>query len=198
MLVNFCNNFYKNKNALIEKTKELCEYYAKNRNEYKEDYKNRDDNDLIKYFLFNTYYCIRRGLQPNNGRVPKYIGFDAMTRDFDLFFMKNEYKNMNYKEAIDQFLYDSKCLVILDPPYLNTNNGYSDNKNASQQNKEHEIMWEYIYNLFINESHKCRAILIVNDIFYMRILFNKFIVSSHNINYMSHEIYKTRHIVCVK
>ena len=26
MLIDFCNNFYKNKNEIVEKTKELCEY----------------------------------------------------------------------------------------------------------------------------------------------------------------------------
>ena len=112
--------------------------------------------------------------------------------------MNNEYKNIGHKEAIEPFLYDSQCLIILDPPYLNTNNGYSNNIYVSQQNKEHENMCEYIYDLFINDSYKCRAILVVNDIFYMRILFNKFIVSSHDINYMAHAKRKTTHIICVK
>ena len=59
-------------------------------------------------------------------------------------------------------------------------------------------MWEYIYDLFINDSYKCRVILIVSDVFYMRILFNKFVVSSHDINYMANTTRKTKHLICVK
>ena len=80
-LVNFCNNFYKNKNEIVEKTKIKCMYYANNRNEYSHDFKNQDKTNLVSYFLFQTYYNIRHGLQPINDRVPKYIGYDAMTRE---------------------------------------------------------------------------------------------------------------------
>ena len=57
--------------------------------------------------------------------------------------MNNECKNIGYKEAIEPFLYDSQCLIILGLPYLKTNNGYTENKTVFQ-NKELEIMWEYI------------------------------------------------------
>ena len=95
----FCNNFYKDNENILNKTKEIVNN-IKNKEEFNNYYNKKttiNDDDFLTYYLFKkTYYIIRNGLYPNNGRKPKYHKFNERTKDINEFFKNVEYKQQEY------------------------------------------------------------------------------------------------------
>jgi hypothetical protein len=191
-LVYYCNNFYKNKDIILNECKNIIQTIDNDIKKYKEQFNNMtnfkiDDNNMHKYLCYNTYYTIRQGLFPLNNRHPKYDNYNELTIKYDTFFKNNQYIHQDYKILMEKYKNDDKCLIILDPPYLLTMISQYKIKNDTDE------MWQYIYNFF--NDCKCKIMLIINDNIFMRLLFKDHIKSSHNINMLSHKNRTRKHLI---
>ena len=173
-LVFFCNNFYKDKDNIINETLNDINN-INNKDDYNEYYNkklNTDHKDFLKYYLFiSKYYAIRKRLYPTNRTKPKFKKYNERTNLTDEFFKNNEYKCLDFRVYLEQFKNDERSFIFLDPPYFNSENSfYIDGKNV--KHKDCNEFWEYLYD-FLN-SCKCKFILIVNDNIFMKLTFKNF------------------------
>jgi len=195
-LTYFCNNFYKNKDDIINKVIEKINILKNDKNlynDYIKNYKNIEDEDFLTWFLIlRTYYCLRIGLYPTKNRFPKYSNFNKKTLECDLFFKNINYECQDYKIYMDKFKNDEKSLIFLDPPYINSCNEFYSNQNISTKdiNNQFDEIWEYLYNFM--DTCKCKFILVVNDNFFMRQCYKKWFYKDY---YKKYEMTKkeTRH-----
>lgn len=187
-LIFFCNNFYKNKINVIEDCKKKvieCDNKIKY-DEYIKNSINIDNKDFLIYYLFKRKnYSIRVGLYPDNKKKIKLYKYDEKTKLCDIFFENVHYEIQDYKITMEKYKNNSKSLIFIDPPYINSCNELYCNQNIKKNelNKVMENIWKYIYDFF-NEC-KCNFIMIVNDNFFMKILFNKWFYKEYSKKYES-------------
>lgn len=174
-LVYFCNEFYKNDNNIINKSKELIQN-TKTKDDFLKIINSIDRNKedfLEKYLYYKTCYDLRAGLYPLKKGFPTYKGLLKNKDKINEFFMRNKYIKQDFKQTLEQYKNNKDSLIFIDPPYVNSkgNNCYN----------QSSIEWEYIYD-FMNEC-KCKVILVVNDDFFMKIAFKKYKVFSYEKKY---------------
>lgn len=164
-LTYFCNNFYKNRDEILNKVNDII-----NKINNKEDYYNYINNPpneynedkLIYYLIYNKYYCIRKGMYPTIRGKPKFKYIDK-TKIYDEFFKNNYYNNFDYKILMEKYKDDKNGFFYLDPPYIQADCTTYFNSN---------IDWEYIINFV--KSCKCKFILHVNYNVFMKYLFEPY------------------------
>lgn len=195
----FSNNFYNHQDEVILNIKTVIES-IKDEQDYKNYYKkaikrnieNCSDVDYLTFILFEKS-CFR--INPGHfyrEQVPKFIVLSKVKQKLNDFFIKHYYYNHDYKETFEKFKNNEKALLFLDPPYVNSDVCDYDNNNKNQYSN----MWEDIYDLF--ENSKCKIIMIVNNNFFMRKVFNKWFYNSYEKAYRAHRSRKTIHNIFLK
>jgi hypothetical protein len=181
-LVYFCNNFYKDKENIIEQTKKF------NVNLNKKDHRNLwnqgldidDPEFMIKFLSKRSFKGKYNGLifeEKEKNRYPKYK--KILKTDYNDFFRQVKYNCIDFKEVLEKYKNNDQVFIYLDPPYVNSDcDDYDCNKNR-------KIEWEYLYN-WCNEC-KCKFILVVNDNIFMRILFKDFFKKSYDKIYQTNK-----------
>lgn len=196
-LTSFCNNFYKHDEMIMNNVLNFVSN-IKNKEEYDRFYKkfcNKIDQsnivDFCSYYLFKrTCYDIRHGLYYSN----KKITLNSLKKNKDYlneFFKNHTYNCVDYKTIFEQFKNDEDSLLFLDPPYINSNCDLYYGFNNQHINVEE--LWESIYHLL--DTCKCKVILIVNNNFFMRKTFEKWLYTSYDKKYGNHNSKKTIHNV---
>jgi len=182
----FCNNFYKNKEEYIKKSLDLIndiddkEKYNNLINEYKN--KKITDEDFIEYYyVYNTYYAIRKGFFPTTRNKPKYKYILDKTKKYDDFFKNNTYLNFNFIDIIEKYKDDETALIYFDPPYVQTDTSSYFNQ---------IIDWEYLINFL--ETCKCKYILHVNCNIWMKFIFTRICKKFINYDYNYQNLYIKR------
>jgi len=125
----------------------------------------KTNKTVLSWFIKNKIYSIRPGLFPID---PKKIKTDINLRSHPIynFFRNNNIKfySMNGVNMIEEYKNKKKCLIILDPPYINTNNAFYDYK-VYENN-----IYEYLNDNNINNM-KCKTLLILEDNYIIKLLF---------------------------
>jgi hypothetical protein len=99
--------------------------------------------------------------------------------------VKIEFYNLDGLEIYEKYKTDNKNLIIIDPPYLNACNDFYFDSKAN--------IYEHIYkNDIIKE--KAKIYLILEDIWIIKLLFNKYIIQSYDKKYMTTKK-NTTHII---
>ena len=186
-LVNFCNNFYKNDDDIINKAIEKMNE-IKTKEEYNKFIKNGSKLDLVFNLIFNTWYNIRPGLYAD--KKPQYKALKKNKEQLNLFFQTNEYLLKDYVQQLEIYKDDERALIFLDPPYILSCNALYESPS---------IDWGYLYDF--TRCCKCKFIIIVNENIFMKLLFKEFLKESNNKIYegskkkVIHNIYTNINII---
>jgi len=143
------------------------------------------------YYFKKKYYEIRPTLCPNIENTKKLKEFNL--RDFEIYnFLKNENVsmfNIDGLDIIESNKNDDSILMLLDPPYINTNNS----------TYNYSIKSYNVYEYFsINDicEMECKMMFILEDNWIIRMLFKKAIFSSpYQKLYETVGKKKTQHII---
>lgn len=195
-LTSFCNNFYKNDELIMNIVLNIVSNIH-NKEDYDRFYKkfcNKIDNnniiDFCAYYLFKrTFFGIRPGVYYRNRKIT----LNSLKKNKDYlneFFKNHTYNCVDYKTIFEQFKNDEDVLLFLDPPYLNS---YCDFYKNIDCKINFDVLWEDIYDLF--DNGKCKIILIVDNNFFMRKLFEKWLYISYDKQYSTFKSKKTVHNV---
>ena len=178
-LTQFCNNFHKDKQNILNQTiKDINS--IENKQQYKEYLKNKpgiNDAGFMSWNLFTKKYRgVQEGLYPIPGQrsKPKFVKYMEKTAKTDEFFKKLEYKKQPFNIYLEQVKNDSKSLVFLDPPYMFLNN---ENYYKFNIREIYEYLLEYFKNC------KCDYIFVHEYQFIMNYLFGENIVNIYDKQY---------------
>ena len=98
---------------------------------------------------------------------------------------KIEFYNLDGLEIYEKYKTDNKNLIVMDPPYLNACNDFYFDSKAN--------IYEHLYeNDTIKE--KAKIYLILEDIWIIKMLFNKYIIQSYEKKYQTTRK-NTNHII---
>jgi site-specific DNA-adenine methylase len=131
---------------------------------FKEEFDKDFTNEIIKRSL-EKIFIIRGGLVKT---IKNNLNFDDQIK----FHNKINFSNKDWKEIMEKFYKDKNAFIFLDPPYL-----FSDNSSYQEQReqKDNTDMPILILDYFKNKKTKCKIMLVVNDIKYIRMLFKDYI-----------------------
>jgi len=139
----------------------------------------------LAWFIKHKIYCIRQGLFPLNY---KQKSFDKLKDTPIISFLRSEDIITSVRDGIDvveQYKDDERVLIILDPPYLQLNNDFYKNSNTN--------VYEYYYKNSIS-GMKSKTLLILNNIWIIRLLFKDHIKSQYNKMYQPNKR-KVEHLI---
>lgn len=176
-LTKFCNNFYKNKQHILNNVVNKINT-IKNKDEYyqyvKQPYSDNIDDFMTQYLFFNKVCSIRKGLYPDRGFC-KFHKYKEKTEKTDEFFNNNVYKNIDFKEHLEKVKNDRKAFVFLDPPYpINSECGFYKHVDTLR-------IWEYLIDFI--KCCKCDFIMIMNSNIFIDIIFKEFIIGRYDKKY---------------
>jgi len=139
----------------------------------------------LAWFIKHKIYCIRQGLFPLNY---KQKSFDKLKDTPIISFLRSEDITTSVRDGIDvveQYKDDERVLIILDPPYLQLNNDFYKNSNTN------------VYEYYSKNSISCmksKTLLILNNIWIIRLLFKDHIKSQYNKMYQPNKR-KVEHLI---
>ena len=190
-----------NNNYLIELYK-----IAKNENEFnkfideiqtiQENIKTKEEymayikpNNFKTWFLSNTWYCIRPGLYPINGRKRDYKKSKTCPILEFLRTENIEFLNIDALEIIEEHKNKKESLIFLDPPYLNATNSYYSNPSCK--------VYKYLFDNPINKMESL-VVLCLAKMWIIELLFSKYKVIEYDKKYSVHNnSKKTTHIIII-
>lgn len=145
----------------------------------------KKDDTFISWFIMNSFFNIRPGLFPIDKpkRDYKYLDNCPIVN-----FLETEniiLTNDNGIKTYDTYKNNKKCLIFLDPPYINTNNSFYYDAELN--------IYEHLYK---NPINKCKAVicLILEDIWIIKLLFKNYEMISYPKLYQTSKK-KTNHII---
>ncbi len=159
---------YKNPEMILKIRDDM--YKLKTYQEVKNYIDNYDFSATMKHNLIRHFVYFGKTRQDENYPINRKIFKDQIK------FMKSiKFINKDYTKILNdkKFLNDEHCLLFLDPPYVESHN--------QQYNTEiniNEIIYN-IYNLFLDNTIKCKVMLVINKKPIIIKLFKKFIKGSY-------------------
>lgn len=152
------------------------------------DYFKLTPHNIYKELYFRKYSMFgRKGFYPLNRKIKEYKP-SAIQESFIKFINSpNVYiSNDDWFNTFDKYKDDEKSLLLLDPPYINSNNDFYVNRSLN--------VYEYFFNNKI-ELFKSHIYLILEDIWIIKLLFqNNNIINSYDKKYELSKK-KTTHII---
>lgn len=112
---------------LLDKIKEYYDYVFDNveKEIQKERYNGlKLNDDLASWVFLHKFYAIRAGLYPLNGNNPRFDIEEHLNLPFVKFLREEniEFCCQDGVEIVKKYKDDESILILLDPPYLNSNN----------------------------------------------------------------------------
>jgi len=156
-----------------------------NKEEYN-DVAKKINKDILSWLFCHMRYYIRPGLYPLNGL--NNINFDKLKNAPIINFLKNEnvtILNDDGLELYKRYCNNNKCLIFLDPPYLNSCNDFYVNKNCN--------IYEYTYDNPI-KNNKSVTVLCLENNFIIKMLFKEYKNTTYGKTYESTKK-KTTHVI---
>jgi len=141
-----------------------------NYNNFIEEFNKVEMNIKLKDYIIRE--CIIRGRMVKINKTLKTYDF----KKYLDFHKKINFTNDDYKIIIDKFKYNEDSFIILDPPYL-----FSDNNNYKSQRDDSDMsdIMVYILELFNDEKVKCKLLFIINKLKIISYLFKNYIVGEY-------------------
>ena len=131
--------------------------------------------DNIKAWLIkNKIYCIKPGLFPNDPKRKILKSFDVLLKCPIINFLRTEnitIKNDDSNDIINTYKDDKKCLIFLDPPYLNCCNDFYLDSNIN--------VYEYLSKNTIKKM-KSYIVLCLENNWMIKLLFNNSILYAYD------------------
>jgi hypothetical protein len=148
-------------------------------------YINENKNNIYGWFIGHKYYNIRPFLFPQEN---KFNPIKLSNHPIYDFFINNdiEFYNLEAIEIYEKYKTRNDCLIILDPPYMSVTNSFYVNPNFN--------IYEYLYKNNMKKE-KAKIYLILEDIWIIKILFDKFKLSSYDKMYLHNNSKKTKHSI---
>lgn len=154
----------------IDRVNPLIEICKNSKEEYVKICK---ENTIEGFFICSKYYNIRPGLYPSLEKFKPLIcdtvPIIKFYREADIIFTSTNGINI-YNEYKD----NKDAVIILDPPYINTNNDFYYDAELN--------IYEYLYNNDIGKE-KAKIYLILEDIWIIKLLFKKYIIHRYEKKY---------------
>jgi len=153
----------------------------------KQKYKQIINGDSIAgYIIKNKIYAITPGLFPSSKRFYN-IDFNFMKDCQIVKFLTTEdiVITNNNINSISYEYNKENIFIFIDPPYISLNNDYYTETNIN--------IYEYFHKNDLS-SFKCRILLILNDNWVIKLLFNKYITNSFTKTYQTTKK-KIQHLV---
>jgi len=182
-LISFLNIVKKEgSKSFFDDTNEKCKDLTKER--FNNIINNRKPNDLNSWFFYNKVYNFRKGLYPDTRKYgdydyKKYMSLDDFFKNDKTFLYNN-----SYTDIFEKFKDDEKALIFLDPPYLDSFNGYYSTFNKHNTDDgtiiDNTEMYSHIGDLFNNNS---KVLLIMNDMGLIRYVYKPYYKFSYDKNY---------------
>lgn len=167
---------------------------SKDINKEKYNLLKKDENTKLENFLYiRMIYQIRPNLFPTEKEQKRIKKDFSYIKDLPIIkFLKNEDVEIYNNDGIDileKYNNNEKNLIILDPPYL-----MSDNLSYYSDIKRKRNIYEYLFN---NDIKKMNAsiILILEKIWIIELLFNNCINDEYEKKYFNQNKRKTKHII---
>jgi len=159
----FKNNTIDNINDEIKKINDQIN----NKEEWNYHYKNAPQTTYKELFYLKFSTLGRKGFYPQDRKAKKEI---VLTQIQELFikFIQAPYVYItcdDWYKLFNEFKDDEKAIIIFDPPYINSNNDFYLQKDLNI------YQWFYDNN---NTTFKSSIYFILEDIWIIRLLFNKF------------------------
>jgi len=146
-------------------------------------------DDSPNWFLKHKLYKIRPGLFPNDYESRKKIDFESLIKIPIVNFLRSEHITFLSCDGIDTFNSyhnNDRALIFLDPPYFQIDNSMYLDSNIN--------IYEYLTKNNISDM-KSKIILVVEDNWVIRYVFNKFIIKEYSKVYNNHKHKKTTHLI---
>lgn len=111
---------------------------------------------------------------------------------------KTTVTNYDYIEIFNKYMNDPTAFIFIDPPYFDSSNtDYYSQKlenptNTTIQTKDNTKMFIDIYHLLKNG--KCKVMLIINDNYITRFIYNDFIKSSYMKKYLNNILINNKYL----
>jgi site-specific DNA-adenine methylase len=128
-------------------------------------------NTQLSWFIKNKIYAIRPGLFNLNY---KYKNYESLKTTPIINFLRSENVTIQNKDGIEtlkEYKDNNKALILLDPPYLELCNDFYANSNTN--------IYEYCHMNSIM-AYQSKTMLILNDMWIIRLLFKDQIKSQYN------------------
>lgn len=142
---------------------------------------------VMAFFIKNAIYSIKPGLYKTE-YTPKAYNYDDRAI---LHFLRTENVQITHGDGCDvlqQYQDDASCLMLVDPPYL-----LSDNSNYSNGCRASNI-YEYCFNHSI-DTMKARVVFVLADNWILRCIFKGCIRESYDKAYTMAKKTKLKHII---
>ena len=150
-----------------------------------------ETNDVNSYVFTHKWHTIRHGICPLIERTKELKPFDI--REYSIFnFMNSEQVSVTSDDAvgvIEKYKDNEKCLIIIDPPYIQTYNGFYNDASLN--------VYEWLYHNNINKW-KSTPILILENIWINKLLFQENTISEPYGKTYQGSKKKTEHIIITK
>lgn len=158
-----------------------------NKETYKEYLKDKNNNDLLRWFIKNKVYQIRAGLYPMpNKKIIKEI--DLKKYPIYDFFKNNdiEFLDIDGLTCYEKYKDNENNLILIDPPYLSSFNAFYETPSFK--------IYEFLHNNNI-DYEKAYIILILEKMWIIELLFK-----DSNIKCIYDKLYQpnkkqTKHII---
>jgi site-specific DNA-adenine methylase len=155
----------------------------------KEEYNNlkKKDGNVFEYIYLNKYYSIQPGLYNEKNNTNIAFKFTELQKEF-IDFIKQDYVHItsgNWETVFNQHKDSEKNLILLDPPYMISCNEFYKQRSLN--------IYEYLYNNKL-DTFKSKIVLILEDIWFIRLLLSEFIKESYDKQYNTTKK-KTSHII---
>ena len=150
-----------------------------------------ETNDINAYLFTHKWHSIRNGLCPLIERTKELKHFDMSEYPIHSF-MNSEKVSVTNDDAvgvIEKYKDSEKCLIIIDPPYIQTCNDFYADKNLN--------VYEWLYHNNINKWN-CKPILILENIWINKLLFQENTISEPYGKTYQCSKKKTEHIIITK
>lgn len=142
---------------------------------------------VMAFLIKNIIYAMRPGLY-RIGYTPNAYNFDDRSI---LHFLRTENVEFTHGDGLDvlkKYKDDASCLMLIDPPYL-----LSDNSNYSNGCRASNV-YEYCFNNSI-ENMKARIVFVLADNWILRCIFKGCIKESYDKKYQMAKKAKLKHII---
>jgi site-specific DNA-adenine methylase len=143
-------------------------------------------HNYLNWFFINKVYNIRPGLFPQNSTIIK--NFEIIKESKIINFLRTEKITILCDDSIkilNDYGQNKKALIFMDPPYLMSCNDFYNNKDVN--------IYQHLYHNKIT-TFTAFVILCLEDVWIIRLLFDKYIKFSYDKKYETSKK-KTTHII---
>ena len=158
------NNFEEMLHTYYSLIKIFNERYIFKYKDFLKYFKELEMNNDIKKYIYNTFFVrgslfkVLKKFRPNPDEI------DILIDD------NTKITNSDYKDIFNEYQFNNKCFLFLDPPYL-----FSNNSGYTPQINKNDMTLIIVDILKLLKNSKCKIMLIINKLDILTYLFKDYI-----------------------